>query len=285
MESPEALVRRVEHNTRLDRLAEVYDRVGRLLPGSPEATNVLTGRWLGHPVHPMLTDVPIGAFTSSAFLDWLPGRWSRRPADLLLVAGLVAAAPTAVTGLRDWLDTTGTTRRVGAAHATANTSAVVLYTLSLVQRLRGRRGIGMVLALIGWLVLGVGGYLGGHLSYRRGVGVDENAFAPTVRDWTPTVGIDDLAQRTPTRVTAGGVDVLLYRDDGIVHAISNRCSHLGGPLDQGHVHATEGVVSCPWHHSSFRLRDGGVVRGPASHPQPAFETRIQDGMVEVRSVP
>jgi nitrite reductase/ring-hydroxylating ferredoxin subunit len=82
-------------------------------------------------------------------------------------------------------------------------------------------------------------------------------------------------------VQASGYGVLLYSHAGTVHAVAARCTHAGGPLQEGEVD-DELCVTCPWHASRFRLTDGSVVRGPASSPQPSFEVRISEGNVEVR---
>lgn len=248
----------------------------------PQLTSLLSGTWYGHPIHPPLTDVPIGAWTNAAVLDLLPGRWSRRPADLLIAMGVVAAVPTVATGLNDWRDTGGGTRRIGVAHALTNAVAVLLYLWSLLRRARGRRASGVLLSLLGLGTVTVGGFLGGHLAYRKGVGVDENAFAGGPSEWTAVLAFDDLPDRQLTRATVDGLALVLYRNGGGVYALAERCSHLGGPLSEGQVLQDEGLVRCPWHHSTFRLADGTVVRGPASAPQLRFETRVCDGQVEVR---
>lgn len=279
----EGLIGRIERANRLDLVAErLAGAVGEAV-SDPQVKSLLSGTWLGHPVHPMLTDVPITSFSLAALLDLLPGRWSRRPADALIATGLVATVPTALTGLNDWSDTDGETRRVGLVHALANTVASFLYLWSLVKRLRRQRLRGRLLSLVGFGTLLTGGYLGGHLSYRRAVGVNRNALdAVGPSDWRPAIALTDLPAGELTRVEVEGTDLVVYRADGSVYALAGRCSHEGGPLHEGHVNPTQRLVSCPWDQSTFHLIDGSVVRGPATAPQPAFETRIRGGIVEVR---
>jgi nitrite reductase/ring-hydroxylating ferredoxin subunit len=130
--------------------------------------------------------------------------------------------------------------------------------------------------------MAVGGYLGGHLSHSRGVGVNNAFYQHHPEDWTAVLDEAQLPAATPTRVVAGDATVLLYRSNGHIHAINSRCSHAGGPLDEGDIDPTSCTVKCPWHQSVFRLDDGGVVHGPASVPQAAYDTRIQGGQIEIR---
>jgi nitrite reductase/ring-hydroxylating ferredoxin subunit len=128
----------------------------------------------------------------------------------------------------------------------------------------------------------VGGYLGGYLAYSRGVGVNHTFLDEHPQDWTPVLDDADLPEGKPTRVTAVQAPVLLYRSNGTIYAIGARCSHAGGPLEEGAVDVSACTVECPWHHSVFRLGDGGVVHGPASMPQPAYDVRVDGGRIEVR---
>ena len=131
----EDLVARVETWKALDRVAEPLARaVGRAVRPTP-VRNVLSGTVIGHPLHPLLTDVPIGAWTMAAVLDLAGGPRTARAADVLVAAGLAAAVPTAATGLNDWSDTQGADRRIGLVHATANSVALTFYAASLAARL------------------------------------------------------------------------------------------------------------------------------------------------------
>jgi nitrite reductase/ring-hydroxylating ferredoxin subunit/uncharacterized membrane protein len=252
------------------------------LPRGP-VKDALSGTWLGHPLHPLMTDVPIGVWTSAMLLDLLGGREARSGADRLMAIGVVAALPTAASGLSDWVDSSrdAGVRRVGVAHAASNTLALALYGGSLAARRGGRRRLGVLLGLAGGGALNVGGWLGGHLSYGEGVGVDRTAFDPKPAEWTKAMAVEDLAEGTLRKVAVAGVDVLLSRREGRISAIANTCTHRGGPLDQGEV--DDGCVTCPLHGSVFRLDDGSIIRGPASAPQPAFDVRVSDGQIEVRA--
>jgi nitrite reductase/ring-hydroxylating ferredoxin subunit len=130
--------------------------------------------------------------------------------------------------------------------------------------------------------MAVGGYLGGYLSYSRGVGVNHSFVQPEPDDWTAVIDEVALADKQATKIDAGGATVLLYKDNDRVLAVGSVCSHAGGPLEQGRIDQTACTVECPWHQSVFRLDDGSVVHGPASVPQAAYETRVQDGKIEIR---
>lgn len=263
----------------------VADRLGaavkRVVPHGA-VKDALSGTWLGHSLHPMLTDIPIGSFTSATVLDVIGGRRSRDAADVLVALGVVSALPTALAGAADWSDTFGEDQRIGTVHALANAVGLALYAASLRPRRRGRRATGTLLGLAGMGAMTVGGFLGGELSYTRGVGVNELAFTAPPDDWWPVLAVAELAEGAARTADAGGVAVLLHRRAGRVHAITNRCSHAGGPLDEGRIDADACTVRCPWHQSVFGLDDGAVVHGPATAPQIAFDARIRDGQIEVR---
>jgi uncharacterized membrane protein len=165
------LTDRIGARAALDRVAEpLADRVHRALPQG-RLKDLLRGRFLGHALHPLLTDIPIGSFTSASVLDLIGGRRAEGGADALVALGLVSAVPTVAAGLADWSDTDGGAKRIGVVHATANAIGLALYGASLVARRRNRRASGTLLALAGMSVMTVGGYLGGHLVFGRGVGV------------------------------------------------------------------------------------------------------------------
>jgi nitrite reductase/ring-hydroxylating ferredoxin subunit/uncharacterized membrane protein len=259
------------------RLAKV---VRSALPGGP-VKDALSGTFLGHPLHPLLTDLPIGTWTSALLLDWIGGSESRTAARRLVGAGVLAALPTAAAGYSDWADTevsSDTVRRTGIVHAAANVTALAFFSASYLARRRG--GGGRTLALSGAGALVVGGHLGGHLAYAEGVGVNQTVFEKGPEEWTPTVTEVELSEGSPVCARAGDVDVLIVRDADGIHALDNRCTHRGGPLHEGELE--DGCVTCPWHGSRFRLSDGSVERGPASSPQPLYETRVTEGRVEVR---
>jgi nitrite reductase/ring-hydroxylating ferredoxin subunit len=273
-------IRRLERLEALDKVARPLARtVGRAV--RPRVVrNLLSGTDLGHPLHPMLTDLPIGAWVMSALLDAVGGP-AEGAADLLVTAGVVAAVPTAAAGLNDWSDTVGPEARVGLVHATVNTTALSLYLASAVARARGRRRGGKALGLAGLGVLLGGAYLGGHLSFGMGVDVNRTAWEQRPDQWTPVLADTELADGEHRKADAGGVPVLLYRTEGTVYALDSTCTHMGGPLEEGAI--SDGCVTCPWHGSTFRFADGSIVCGPASTPEPCYQTRIQDGRIEVRA--
>jgi nitrite reductase/ring-hydroxylating ferredoxin subunit len=276
------VIRRLEQAEPLDRLAKpVAAAVGRGV--RPRAVrNLLSGTYIGHPLHPMLTDVPIGAWGMSALLDTVGGRTAERAADLLVAAGVLAAVPTAASGLNDWSDTYGSDTRVGLVHAAVNTAALTLYAASLSSRAHGKRARGKVLGRAGLAVLLAGSYLGGHLTFVRGVNVNRTAWQEGPQDWTPVMADAELPDGEHRKVEAAGVPVLLYRAAGQVRALASTCSHMGGPLDEGTI--GDGCVICPWHGSTFRFTDGSVQRGPASSPQPRYETRVSGEGIEIRAI-
>lgn len=280
------LVHRLEAFAPLDAPAKQIGRTVRQTIGPGTLKDALSGTWLGHALHPVLTDVVIGSWTSATLLDLFGGRSSEQAAERLLAIGMAAYGPTVLTGMTDWADTEiadDGVRRVGIVHAVANSVAMSLYTASLRSRRRGARGRGIGLALAGAGALVVGGHLGGHMAYAQGVGVDQTTFDPGPQDWTPVLDAAALTAGRPVTAVAGDTPVMLVRDGARIHAIHDRCSHRGCSLAEGEVEG--GVVTCACHGSRFRLIDGEVERGPATTPQPAFETRERDGRVEVRRRP
>ena len=278
MQRIQRLVSRIESSELLDRLGERLDPLVRPLQSVPAVNDALTGRWLGHSVHPMLVALPIGCWSSAALLD-VAG--SADAARRLTGAGVALAAPTALTGSADWLDTSGAERRVGVAHAVLNDVAVGAFGLSWLARRRGRRATGMVLGGAGLAAMGAAGYLGGHLAYVRGVGVNTTAFQSGPDQWTRLVRADELTVDRAAEHHLDGLALLVVRTgDDEVRVLEDRCTHRGGSLSGGEL--VDGCVECPWHASRFALDDGAVRHGPASVPQPSYEVRLIDGWVEVR---
>jgi nitrite reductase/ring-hydroxylating ferredoxin subunit/uncharacterized membrane protein len=262
--------------------ATVAKKVRDTIPAGP-VKDALSGTWLGHALHPLLTDLPIGTWTSAVLLDWLGGRSMEDAADRLIGLGLAFSVPASVTGMTEWADAEPASeevRRVGAVHAAANGGAAMLFAASLAARKRGSRGAGRLLALAGAGVLGASGHLGGHLAFATGVGVDQTAFEDPPEAWTAAMRDSDLPEGESRYAEVGGVGVMVARHQGEVYALSNRCVHRGGPLDEGELE--DGCVVCPLHGSTFRLADGAIERGPAAYPQPAWEARVRDGVIELK---
>ncbi|CAL9576174.1 3-phenylpropionate_cinnamic acid dioxygenase ferredoxin subunit [Streptomyces sp. enrichment culture] len=274
------LMERLENRPWADPVIDALRTGVRALPLGG-GRDLLHGKWVGHPVHPLMVQVPIGSWLSAGVLDLRPGR--SREAELLIGVGLAAAAPAALAGAVDWADLHRRQLRVGLVHALSNTTAVALYAASLACRAKGRTAAGRVLGYLGLTAVGVGGALGGHLSYHQAAGANHAEEVPQVvtDGWHRIGGVDEFPAGRPVRRSVDDVPVLVVRETGgTVHALAERCSHLAGPLSEGTI--SDGCVTCPWHGSVFRLSDGWNVRGPATAPQPAFDTRVVDGHVEVR---
>lgn len=270
--------------------AQVLDGLGELVSGmvqkltAPDSVkNLLSGSFLGHALHPVLTDLPIGFWMSAVTLDLMGGEDAEGGADLLVALGNLSSLGTAATGLADWSDSFGPEKRLGLMHGLANTAGLALMTGSMLARKSGARGLGKTLGMAGLGVASASAYLGGHLVFSRGMGVQHAGFDidQAVGEWTEVAAETDLVDGKPLKVSAGDVPVMLLRQGGELSALANMCSHAGGPLDEGEF--KDGCVTCPWHGSRFELADGTVQRGPASVPQPAFQTRVRNGRIEVRA--
>jgi nitrite reductase/ring-hydroxylating ferredoxin subunit/uncharacterized membrane protein len=273
-------VTRIEETEALDAAAgAIAPLVGRLTK-SPTVKSVLSGAPLGHRLHPMLTDIPIGCWTSASILDAIAWKSGEASARRLVGLGVVSAIPTAASGLSDWHDTYGKDRRVGVVHMASNGVATLLELASWSARRRGHHVRGAFLGVVAIGVATVGGYLGGHLAYARRVGVDVDV--PVVSDdgWHTACRVDELIEGEPISATVEGSRVAVVLQGQRVYALAAVCTHAGGPLDRGEVR--DGVIVCPWHGSEFCLDDGRVVRGPAASAEPVYETRIRGGLVEVR---
>jgi nitrite reductase/ring-hydroxylating ferredoxin subunit/uncharacterized membrane protein len=270
----------IEQQPWLDTADGAISRALDPLLKAPEAQPVkdlLHGRWLGHALHPVLTDLPIGFWTGSLLLDLTGARWS---AGVINMFGSLAAVATAITGVADWTDTFGRERKLGLAHGLLNLTGMGFQLMSLSARLRMDHGRAFQLSFLGWSTSVAAAWLGGELVYNRGVMVNRDAWTAGPAAWTPVLKESELADRQTRKVEVEGRAVLLYREGLRVFAIENTCAHAGGPLDEGEVH--DGIVTCPWHGSQYRLTDGAALRGPTTFPQPRLLSRVSKGMIEVR---
>lgn len=258
---------------------DVFASAGR---SGERAKDALHGVWLHHPLHPVFTDVPIGAWTAALALDASangdPGM--RRAATFAIGVGLLGAVGAAVTGLTDWSETQGRARRVGLVHGLLNIAATSLMTAAFFQRQRNSHANGRACAWSGFAIASASAYLGGDLVYAQRIGVT-HADVEMPEEFTPVADSSALAENTMMRARAADADVLLARQQGRVCALVHSCAHLGGPLSEGTL--KEGSVVCPWHGSEFALDDGRVLTGPSTHNQPCPAVRENNGRIEVKS--
>jgi nitrite reductase/ring-hydroxylating ferredoxin subunit/uncharacterized membrane protein len=273
----------------LDDIAEeVQPKVQEVVAaGGTTARNVLDGVWLEAPLHPALTDVPVGAWTAALVFDGLDVATGKEPirhaADASLVLGTLGAFGASVTGLSDWRYLSGGSRRMGVAHALLNTIGLILSMVSLILRASGRRNAGRLTFITGYSISGMAAHLGGELSYHYGLRVDRNVFEEAGPDeFVPVLDESELAQNDLRRVEVEGVGVLLSRSSaGEVCAIAATCNHFSGPLEAGDRQGD--TVVCPLHNSRFDLCSGKVIDGPAVFPQSRYDTRVRNGRIEIKA--
>lgn len=285
---PAALAERIERAHALDPvISDLCDTVVKALPAGTR-TDALHGVPFGQPAHPALVRLPLGCWMSAVLLESLPG--TERASGVLIAAGIAGTAPAAATGLADWSALHRDQQRVGLVHAVCQASAATLFAGSLAARAAGRPGYGRLLSASGLAVASIGSYLGGHLALRLGAGTSHADQVSHLAGlgWHDLCDFGDLPDRRLVRRQLGYLSLLVYRDGPQVSVLSDRCSHLGGPLHQGRIVVARdsACVACPWHGSTFVIADGTVVHGPATARQPSFQTRVTDGgRVELRPRP
>jgi nitrite reductase/ring-hydroxylating ferredoxin subunit len=272
---------RVERLRALDRIGDpVLKGVRAVFHG--RLADALQGVWLGHPLHPAIIQAPLGAWTSAAILDAVPG--GTPAATLLIGVGNATAVPAAITGINDWSTLTPQQRRVGLVHLASNAVAVGLYAGSLAARLTGNKALGKRLAYAGMGVISVSAFVGGHLAHRQAASVNEATplLHRVPEGWQDVCGYSALTEGKPLVAHVGETPVLVTRTGEEVHIMIEHCGHNTGPLGDGEFTQVDGVdcVVCPWHGSAFRLDDGRVVHGPAVTDQPMLRTRVVDGRVQ-----
>jgi nitrite reductase/ring-hydroxylating ferredoxin subunit/uncharacterized membrane protein len=253
-------------------------------------TNALNGVWLGHPVHPPLASLTSGAIGTTVGLDalsLLPGRPkselldASRFASRALGLGILANLASAVTGVTDWQHTHEEDRRIGLVHGLLNVLATGLYVMSWSDRRRGRHRRGIAISALGYGITVASSYMGGALVFESGIGIDQSGQRLRTADWTPVLPAESLTNGKPQRVEVGGVGLVLCRTgNGDIAAFGEFCPHLAAPMTDGWV--DRGRLVCPWHGSRFDLCSGEVLRGPSAAPLPRYQTRISDGMIELR---
>ena len=250
--------------------------------------DLLNGSWLGHSLHAVLVDVVIGAATAALLLDVLRVFFSVDGLETATtwVMGLayLSAVGSILTGLTDYKDTApnSSERDVAGLHGLINIVATGFLAASFFTRLNGGHDSAFWFLLIAYLIVSVGGYIGGHVVFKHGYMVNHNAFSKGTRakEFTAVAAVADVPEETPTKVSFGATSVMLVRRADVVHALKDTCSHAGGPLSKGALKGD--TITCPWHFSTFRITDGSVVHGPAGSRQVRYEARVNVGQVELQ---
>jgi len=285
----QSAVKSLERQAWLDPVAEkvqglvtsAYNAAGRRFQ------DLLYGVWLGHPLHPVLTDVAIGGWTTAFVLDAVEAATNRKDvgwyADVAVALGLAGGVSSALTGWNDWRWTMALerARRIGLGHAALNGTALTLYASSLLLRRSGSRTAGRCMSSASFGVVLLAAYLGGDLVYGEQIGVSHAQLQSPPTEWVPVLPEDQLRENKPTLAQTGSVPVMLVRSGGQIYALFDTCAHLGCSLAGGHLE--DRSIVCPCHGSRFALEDGRVLNGPATFPEPRFETRVRDGQIEVHA--
>jgi nitrite reductase/ring-hydroxylating ferredoxin subunit/uncharacterized membrane protein len=271
----------------LDDIAKPVEKtVEKAFPGDLGRTikDGLHGTWLGHPLHPVMTDVPIGAWMMAQVFDALAAAKKTNQYDaaarVCITTGLIGAVGAAVTGLADWSETGRDSRRIGFIHGIVNITATSLFLTSALLRRRKRTTGAVAASSTGFAVAMAGAYLGGALVYQRQIGPDHALDWNAPEEFTRAIALSELPEGTKRKVHVGDVDVVMGRHQGRIFALAERCAHQGGPLSEGEL--KDGTIVCPWHGSTFCVDDGTLVHGPSAYNQPCYETRVAGGFVEIR---
>ncbi|MEH0970150.1 Rieske 2Fe-2S domain-containing protein [Micromonospora sp. CPCC 205546] len=279
-----ALLTKIEQASGLDRVGDRLQRAVQATLRPQRVRDLLHGVWLGHPLHPAMVQVPVGAWISTAVLDLMPGQ--RRAATTLCAVGTVSALPAAVAGLNDWAALARDQRRVGLVHAASNSVGLAFYAGSVAARMAGRHNLGRTLGFLGLGAASMGAYIGGHLAYKQGAQVNQSiSELHRMSDgWHSIADMSALPERQLITREVDDVSVILYRHGDEVTVMLERCPHQSGPLGEGEVQEIDGhaCVVCPWHGSAFRLNGGEVVHGPSGNDQQVLPTRVVDGVLETR---
>jgi nitrite reductase/ring-hydroxylating ferredoxin subunit/uncharacterized membrane protein len=256
-------------------------------PSAQKMRNFLNGTWLGEPLHAVLKDVPVGAWTVAMAFDALDlvsdRREFARAAETSIAIGLIGAAGAAVTGMTDWSDVDPPARRLGLIHGLLNVGGAALFATSLFLRKKKSRATGRIVGILGYAVMSYAAHLGGKLVYEHRVGVDRTDGQVFPEQFAAVLQESSLMDGKLTRVIYQGTPILLVRRGDRIFAMAETCSHFSGPLSEGKLEGD--TVVCPYHFSRFALEDGRVLDGPAVHPQPCLEVRTRDGQIELRRVP
>ena len=263
------------------------------IPGTGWIKTLLHGTWpLGHPLHPAITDITVGAYTAAVALDVAYVVTSdatlTRAADFIFVVAFISSLIAIVSGFTDWQHTFGEEKRTGMLHSLIMLAVSVLFLLSIIMRgtAADQRVLAMWISGVAWAALLVGAFFGGEMPYGYGTEVNRQAWNEHPGKWTKLdVAARGLDDRKPVVGKAKALDVFVVKLDGEIYAMGNVCTHAGGPLNEGTwVGKDRCEIQCPWHGSRFCVKDGGVRGGPATFPEPRFETRVSEsGFVEIRA--
>ena len=250
----------------------------------PALRDLLNGRWLGHPLHAVLTDVPIGILFLVIVFDVLE---MPEPAAWALGIGILAMIAAALAGYADYADTDGKARERATLHSTLMVIALIGYVVSLWLRLApgivflvGPPPPGPVwLSIFSFLVLSAGAYVGGDVVFVLGNMVNRHAFRGAGTKWIALepAELEDgaIPEGRPVKAKLGINQLVLVRQGERILALHSTCAHAGGPLSESKL--VDGTVECPWHASRYRLENGHVVQGPSVYDQPAYEVRAREG--------
>lgn len=269
-----------------EKLQKLLDKLlyGNGQPAAQAIRNLLNGTWLGEPLHAVLTDIPIGAWTVAMVFDVLEVISRRRDfalaADTSISVGLFGAVAAAATGMTDWSDVDPPARRIGLTHGLLNVGGSLLFLTSLILRRKKSRNSARIVSSLGYAAMAYAAHLGGEMVYRHRVGVDRTDGQVLPQRFVAILPESELAEGKPTRAMYQSVPVLLVRLGDRLFAMAETCSHFSGPLSEGEL-VGESIV-CPYHSSRFALQDGRVLDGPAVHPQPCLDVRVRSGQIEVR---
>lgn len=251
------------------------------------AKDFLNGVWLGHPLHPVITDVPVGAWTMTQLLDLISLMRGDDPgldaaADITLGAGIVAAVGAAVTGLVDWSDVGGSHRRMGMAHALINVGGLTLNVASLALRAGGKknRGLARSLSAGGYLLNAAAAYVAGELVYNLGQAINRDAWVDGPDRFTDVASLEELREGEMVKVDYDGRPIVLLQHDDGIHAFEGTCPHYGCGLWEGRLEGH--TLTCQCHGSQFDVRDGTLLHGPATAPVPSYDVRRRSGRVQIR---
>ncbi len=260
----------------------VHRPLHALFQKMPAVRDLLNGRWLGHPLHAVLTDAPIGILFLVIVFDLL-----RMPeaAGWALVVGILAMFGAALAGFADYADTDGRPRERATLHSTLMIVALLGYLLSLLFRM-GPPGLGFIdvpagflTSVVSFLILSAGAYVGGDVVYVLGNMVSRHAFRGAGTKWIALepaeVEEGRIPEGRPIKAKLGINQLVLVRQGDQILALHDVCAHAGGPLNEGKI--VDGAIECPWHYSRYRLADGAVQQGPSVYDQPAYEVRAKDG--------